>query len=285
MEVSFEERMRALATTTTGPDGEKLYLLPLPGVEELHQETKLSRREIQIRALEAHILPERYLRSFGTIGWQGQLALLRAKVAVIGAGGLGGYICEGLARLGVGRVVVVDGDVFAEHNLNRQLFSSEPTLGKGKAEVAKRRLAEVNSATEVQIYACDATADNLPEILVGADVVVDALDRLPSRLVLQDVAQCLGIPLVHGAIAGMMGQVMTILPGDAGLRAFYGGGRLPERGAETILGNPTGTPMMIAAWQVQEVMKLVTGLGELIRNRMLFLDAEAGRAEILSFGP
>jgi molybdopterin/thiamine biosynthesis adenylyltransferase len=114
--------------------------------------------------------------------------------------------------------------------------------------------------------------------------VVDALDTLPTRLVLQKVAQSLGIPVVHGAIGGYVGQVMTVFPEDEGLYAIYGRGDVPERGIEAQLGNPAATPMMVAAWQIQEVIKILLDAGELLRNRMLFMDAESGVAEILKVG-
>jgi molybdopterin/thiamine biosynthesis adenylyltransferase len=189
--------------------------------------------------------------------------------------------------MGVGRLILVDGDVFNDHNLNRQLFSSEENLGRTKASVAVERVRQINKMVETVPYACFATRDNLPQILSGVDVVVDALDRLPTRLVLQEVAGQLGVPMVHGAIAGGMGQVMTVLPGDAGLRALYGDGPVPEHGAEAELGTPPASPMMVAAWQVHETVKLITGAGdllregELLRNRLLLMDASVGDVRVL----
>jgi molybdopterin/thiamine biosynthesis adenylyltransferase len=118
-------------------------------------------------------------------------------------------------------------------------------------------------------------------MLFGTDVVVDALDRLPMRIVLQEAAAKAGVAMVHGAIAGEMGQVMTILPGDKGLRALYGDGALPEHGAELELGTPPASPMMVAGWQVHEVVKLLTGRGDLLRMRMLFMDAMSGEVRTL----
>ncbi|MBN1642153.1 MAG: HesA/MoeB/ThiF family protein [Anaerolineae bacterium] len=232
-------------------------------------------------ALGHGIVPRRYMRNIGTLGIDGQIALLRACVAVIGLGGLGGFVVEGLARIGVGRLVLLDGDVFIDHNLNRQLFSQEGNLGAAKAEVAAARVAQINQAIEVRAHARYANAENLPELLAGVDVVIDALDRLPTRFVLQQAAARCGVPMVHGAIAGAMGQVMTILPGDPGLRALYGDGPWPEQGAEAELGTPAPSPMMVAAWQVYEAIKLLTGKGDLLRGRMLFLDALSGEARVL----
>ena len=129
------------------------------------------------------------------------------------------------------------------------------------------------------------TRENLPRLLQGADVVVDGLDRLPSRLILQEGARALGIPMVHGSIAGFLGQVMTIFPGDPGLDSLYGGGNeLPEQGLETQLGTPAATPMAVAAWEVQEVVKILLGREEPLRRRLLVMDMESGTIDVLQLG-
>ncbi|MBN1978339.1 MAG: HesA/MoeB/ThiF family protein [Anaerolineae bacterium] len=239
-------------------------------------------REVELAALEAGVVPWRYVRNVGTIGLDGQIKLLRSTAAVVGLGGLGGFIIEALARMGVGRLILIDGDVFEEHNFNRQLLSGEAKLGMAKAEAAARRVAEVNSAVEVAPHAAMLTRENLPQLLGGADVVVDALDRLPIRLVLQEGVQALGLPLVHGSIAGFLGQVMTIFPGDPGLRGLYGGvAGLPEQGLEAQLGVPAATPMAVAAWEAQEVVKILTGCGEPLRNRLLVMDMGSGSVDFL----
>ncbi|MBN1399405.1 MAG: ThiF family adenylyltransferase [Anaerolineae bacterium] len=244
---------------------------------------ELPPREVEIAALERHIVPERYRRNLGTVGWDGQIRLLRSHVAVAGAGGLGGWIIDLLARMGVGRLSIIDGDIFQENNLNRQLGCTEASLGQPKAAYMAARVAAVNAAVEVKAYVAWLTEANGHEMLAGADVIVDALDTLPARLTLERVAGRLGTPLVHGAIGGYTGQVMTILPGDPGLRGLYGEGDVPERGIEIQLGNPAATPMMISAWQVQEVVKLVTGTGQLLRKRMLIFDAEIGHVSEIAF--
>ncbi len=260
-------------------------IIRLAQVRELAAVTGRAVREVELAALEEGIMPWRYVRNLGTIGLEGQARLLRATVAVVGLGGLGGYVAEALARMGVGRLILIDGDVFEEHNLNRQALSTEAGLGESKAQTAKRRIAEINSAVEVTAHATTLTHENLPNLLAGADVVVDGLDRLPTRLMLQDGAQALGIPMVHGSIAGFLGQVMTIFPGDPGLHGLYGEAEgLPEHGLEEQLGTPAATPMAVAAWEAQEVVKILTGKGEPLRNRLLLMDMESGTVEVLQMG-
>jgi molybdopterin/thiamine biosynthesis adenylyltransferase len=260
-------------------------IIRLEQVHALAVECDCEVRAVEIAALEAGVVPWRYVRNVGTIGLKGQARLLQSTVAVVGLGGLGGYVTEALARCGVGRLILIDGDAFEEHNLNRQLLSAEARLGMEKAETARQRVAQINGAVAVDAYAVMLTRENLPQLLAGADVVVDALDRLPIRIVLQDGAQALSIPLVHGSIAGFLGQVMTILPGDPGLRGLYGEtDRLPEQGLEAQLGTPAATPMAVAAWEAQEVVKILVGQGELLRHRLLVMDMESGTVETLRLG-
>lgn len=274
----LEARMEVLAETEGG-----IRVLTFEAVQRLAQGFGLSPRIVHRQALRRRILPRRYLRNFGTLGWQGQLALLESTVAVIGLGGLGGNVVEGLARAGVGCLVLVDGDAFVDHNFNRQVLSQEARLGRLKTEVAQARVAAINGAVEVIPYPERAGPERMRDILRGVAVVVDGLDRLPDRLALQDAASEVGIPMVHGAIAGWMGQVMTVLPGDTGLRGLYGQ-ELPDQGAEVELGCPAATPMMVAGWQVQEVVKLLTGQGTLLRHRLLFMDAEMATVDLLAVG-
>lgn len=259
-------------------------VLRLQEIQTLAKAYCCSMREIEIAALEKGVIPWRYIRNIGTVGLEGQIALLHATVAIVGLGGLGGYVIEALARAGVGRLIVIDSDVFEEHNLNRQLLSLENNAGL-KVEAARTRIAQVNSAVEVIGHTARLTPDNLPQLLAGAQVVVDALDRLPSRLDLQKGVQALGIPLVHGSIAGFLGQVMTIFPGDPGLYGLYGeANALPEQGLEAQVGTPPATPMAVAAWQAQEVIKILTGTGTPLRNRLLVMDMATGAVDFLELG-
>jgi molybdopterin/thiamine biosynthesis adenylyltransferase len=257
------------------------------GFEQVRELTRAegSASEVERAALARGVAPARYLRNLGTIGIEGQIALMEATVAVVGLGGLGGYVTGALARMGVGCLILIDGDAFEEHNLNRQLLSREFNLGTRKAKAACRRVAEVNSAVGTVCHDEVLSGDNASRLLKGADVVVDGLDHLPTRLVLQDSARELGIPMVHGAIGGFLGQVMTVFPEDPGLHALYGNGdALPEQGLESELGTPAATPMVVAAWEAQEVVKILTGRGELLRGRLLVIDMGSGTCQTLTLG-
>jgi molybdopterin/thiamine biosynthesis adenylyltransferase len=225
--------------------------------------------QVEIAALERGVVPIRYGRNIGTIGSEGQLKLLRSCIGVCGLGGLGGFITVSLARFGVGRLILVDGDTFEEDNLNRQDLCYETDLGRPKAEVAAERVAAINSALDVSTYQRFVSTGDIPEVFSGADLVIDALDTVSSRLALEKGCAQLGIPMVHGAIAGDSGQVMTIFPGDPGLRAIYTSG--DDRGAETVVGNPPTTPALVASLQVNEAVKVLCG-GEPLRHGFLLVD-------------
>lgn len=239
-------------------------------------------RNSSLEKLEKGETPERYQRNIGTIGVAGQGKLLRGKVVIVGAGGLGGNIIELLARQGVGFIRVIDGDSFTIHNLNRQLLATEQNIGVNKSIAAVERIAIINSDIITEAIPQMLTKENAKELLADVDVVVDALDNIRDRLLLSQITRELGLPFVHGAIAGFTGQVTTLLPGDVGLERIYKKDSRGEKGIETQLGNPATTPALAAAIQCQEVVKLLTGIGEVLQNRLLYFDTEFNLFEVLT---
>jgi len=227
--------------------------------------------EVEAAILELGLCPARYQRNRQTISCAGQLALLRSTVAVIGCGGLGGYIIEQLARLGVGTIVAVDPDVFEEHNLNRQLLATLANLGEYKVTAAARRVADINPAVRLVPLRRALGAENAGELLAGATVVVDALDNIATRFELARACGELAISLVHGAIAGWYGQVATQLPGDD-ITGFLSGPGSGAKGVETNLGNPSFTPAVVASLQVAETCKVILAQGETACGRMLVVN-------------
>ncbi len=197
---------------------------------------------------------------------------------------MGGTVLELLVRMGIGELIIADKDIIGDSNLNRQILSTETNLGQSKTEVAVKRAKEINSSIEITGHSVFIDSDNVKKIIEGAEVVVDALDNLPVRFILQQACRELNIPLVHGAIAGFNGQLTTIFPQDKGLELIYGSNKdLPEHGSEVELGAPTVTPALIASLEAQEVFKILLKRGKLFRNRLLYLDIEEGTIEILNF--
>ncbi len=238
--------------------------------------------EVEEVMLERGWLPARYQRNRNMLTIAQQLQLFRSSVAVIGCGGLGGYVIEQLARLGVGRIVAIDADVFEEHNLNRQLLSSPRLLGHSKALAAKARINEINPAVNLVAVEKYFDRENGPELVAGSRVVVDAVDNIASRKVLDAVCREANIPLVHGAIAGWYGQVSTQYPGDTVMERIYGQAD-DSPGMEKQLGNPSFTPGAAASFQVAEVCKILVGEGEILRHRKLHMDLLAMETVEVSF--
>ncbi|MBN1672356.1 MAG: HesA/MoeB/ThiF family protein [Kiritimatiellae bacterium] len=270
------------------PTGRDVCVLSERHVAELAQQCGCPLRAVHAAALRLDIWPHRYLRNRETFSAGEQLRLAESTVAVVGAGGLGGNVILLLARTGVGRLKVVDGDAFDESNLNRQALAGTADIGTAKAEQAVRVVAGINPAVDVEPCPVRLDASNAVQILTGAQVIVDALDNVAGRFVLQDAARALNVPLVHGAVAGFDGQMMTILPGEPGLARLYGAPEAvddarPDR-PELVLGVPAATACTIGALQATEVVKILLGRGKLLRNRLYHIGLEQGRIGTFSFG-
>lgn len=274
----IEKVILAEAGRKTAPSGEEYRSLSLEQTRALAARFNLHRRVVEESALEAGVIPERYQRSMGTVGLAGQLKLLRSAVGIAGAGGLGGLAVELLARMGVGRLVVVDGDCFSDSNLNRQLLAREEDLGRSKAEVAAERVRTVNDAVQVEPVSRYGDASLFRSVFQSCRVVLDCLDNLSSRFALEQVCAALAIPLVHGAVAGWLGQLAVIDPGSSFFSSIYGNpGDTGDRGAEMFSGNPAATPALVASWQVNEAVKIITGAEKVLSGQLLIVDLQAGK--------
>jgi molybdopterin/thiamine biosynthesis adenylyltransferase len=245
----------------------------------------VSARRVQLACLAAKLTPARYARSIPAFGIEGQVRLLESSVGIVGAGGLGGFLLEILARAGVGRLVVADKDVFEPTNLNRQLLAAGPTLGRPKAEVAAERIGLINPAVTVEAAVEAVTAASAPKIFRGVMVMADALDNVPDRLMIEAFARKTGIPFVFGAVAGFMGQVTTVFPEDPGLGRIYGSGEKPAAGADPDLGIAPMTPPLVAARQAGEIINILLGRTQgLLRGRLWVVDMGSGRGIEVNLG-
>jgi len=186
---------------------------------------------------------------------EGECFLLQNKrVLVVGCGGLGGHIIDQLCRIGIGHLRVVDGDVFDETNLNRQLLSSVPHLGMAKAEAAAAHIARVNPDAAVEAVKCFLTEANAAELVAGCDVVLDALDNIPARKLLASACEAAGIPYIYGAIQGWIAQAGISMPGDKLIETLFP--QEVEIRDKSVL---SFTPALCASLQCALCVKLLTG--------------------------
>lgn len=213
---------------------------------------------------------DRLIRNGTTISIEERPVLKSKKVFIAGSGGLGGYILEMLLRVGVGQITIADPDVFDSSNLNRQILSREDLLGESKAESAAKRASLVNSEVKMKAYQERVTSENAVDLIGDADIVMDALDSAESRIVLEEAATELNIPMIHGAIAGWYGQVSAVFPGDGTMKTLYGSNTSP--GMEAELGNPSFTPAIIAGIQVSEAVKVLLNKKGILRKKLLYID-------------
>ncbi len=212
---------------------------------------------------------ERYIRNLGMLTGEENKSLGSKKILVAGCGGLGGYLIELMARFGFGIITAVDGDVFEESNLNRQILSDETVLGLQKADVARDRIAKVNSHIKINPVNIRLDGENAEDICRGHDLIMDGLDNIPARSLVQKTAEELDIPFIHGAVAGWYGQVTTIFPGDRTLDSVY-----PSDDTDMTdeLGTPSFAPSLVASIQVSEAVKVLLNKGEPLRKRLLYLN-------------
>src|SRR4030042_2410649 len=281
--MNLRDQILKCAKPYLAPNKQTLSPISLKERDAIATSCGLPKREVEIAALDLEVWPQRYLRNAGSLGLAGQKKLLQSRAVRIGVGGLVGTIAQLLARMGLGTLILADGDFFSEDNLNRQAFSLEQNIGQGKVQVACSEILKINAATEVEIFAGFVKENELASLIRGVNVAMDALDNMPTRFLLEKVCKEGKVPLVHGAVAGFSGPVTTIYPEDVGFKAFYGESQtIPEKGIEVELGNLAGIVSTVASLQVQEVIKIITGLGRPLRNRLLFLDSLNGSAEIIS---
>lgn len=265
------------------PDNSPYTAILLADEEKIALQTGLTLREIECAALDAGIVPERYSRNQKSLSNNDQQQLLSSHVAVIGLGGLGGTVTEILARIGIGRLTLVDGDSFDESNLNRQLLSKPADLGKPKAETAKNRVLEINPAVETQAMPEFLTEKNRLKILGSVDLAIDCLDTIADRFVLEEGCRQQNIPLVSAAIGGSSGQATVVYPSDPGLKLIYGPpAKAAKRGIEAAMGTLPYAAMYIAAVECAEATTILLGKPSELRGKLFLSEVGDHTTELFS---
>jgi len=264
----LEQRIRQEASKAKMPDTTGYLSLSATSVHRLSAEAGMAARQVEIAALGLKIIPERYVRNFKTLDFAGQTGLLESSAAVVGLGGLGGLVLELLARAGVGRIKAADFDRFEESNLNRQFLATGKTIGTAKTEAAKLRVQDINPSVEFTAAEERLGPGELADFLKGADLAMDCLGGLDTRLDLQRAAAKANIPLVTAAVAGWSGYVAVVMPGDFGPSEMMGQGSP----AEDELGNVGPCVCTAASLQCAEAVRILSGEKGALGARMLVFD-------------
>lgn len=220
-----------------------------------------------------------------------------AKIAVIGCGGIGGDAISMLARMGVGSLNLVDEDEFDISNLNRQALANFTTIGISKSEAAKEAVRLINPYTKVTAFNERLNEDNIADIVGDADIIIDAVDNLITRIIVSRYAKENGIPFIHGAIHGTMGQMTVFSPeNEVDYETMFGlpskDRKLTEEVKEEVLKLTNGVPPVIGpnpniigCLEAMEAYKIITGIGKVIEAPELLsydlLDFSSFRIETL----
>lgn len=238
---------------------------------------------------------ERYARHIvlPEIGGPGQQKLKRARVLVIGAGGLGAPVLEYLAAAGVGTLGIVDDDTVSLSNLQRQVIHDTGSVGQPKTESAARAIQRINPHVAVEIHAMRVTADNAAGLVRQYDIVADGSDNFDTRYAVADACAAEGRPLAHAAVGRFDGSLTVLKPFETrpdgrpwpSYRDLFPepppAGLVPSCAEAGVLGALTG---VIGTLQALEVIKLIAGIGEPLLGRLLLYDALAARFDTIRYG-
>jgi len=225
--------------------------------------------EEQITRYSRHILlPE--------VGGKGQKKIAKAKILIVGAGGLGAPAAFYLSAAGVGTIGLIDSDVVDLSNLQRQVIHFTPDVGRSKVLSAKEKIQALNPDVTVVMHEERFVADNAMKIIAGYDVVIDGVDNFPAKFLINDACVLGGKPLVHGGILRFDGRVTTILPGkSACYRCVFKqpppAGLVASCQEAGVIGALAG---VIGTLQATEALKLVLGIGRPLTDRLLDYDAK-----------
>jgi len=224
-------------------------------------------RKRQIKKYERQII-------LPIIGCEGQEKILKAKVLIVGLGGIGSPCALYLAAAGVGTIGIVDADNVELSNLQRQIIHFSPDVGKPKVISAKEKIEKINPDVKVITHAVRARAGNIAQIIKDYDFIIDGTDNFASKFLINDACVFAAKPFSHGGVLRFSGQTMTYTPGNACYRCIFAGppprDAVPSCSQAGILGAVAG---MLGTIQATEALKCLIGKGELLVNRLLIFDA------------
>jgi len=222
---------------------------------------------------------ERYRRQLLFLGVEAQLRLKRAKVLVVGVGGLGSAVLYYLVAAGVGELHIVDSDKLELNNLNRQVLYTTDDIGKYKVEVAAERLRRLNPNVKIITYRRRFDRDLAEEVVPKVDLAIDALDNWETRFLLNEYCVKYLKPLIHAGVREVYGQLLVIMPGKGPcLRCLFP--HEPRREREIpILGV---TPGILGTLEALEAIKIITGYGEPAVGKLIIVNGKKGEFEVIN---
>jgi molybdopterin-synthase adenylyltransferase len=239
--------------------GDSIYILPaVAGGSELKNED-LQRYSRQIMLDE--------------IGFVGLEKLRKAKVCVVGIGGIGNPVVTQLTAMGIGKLKIVDRDIIEISNLHRQHLYTENDIGRVKVEAAKEKLQQINSGVEIEALPNSVTKYTAESIIKGFDIVVDALDSIDARYALNDACVKLNIPFIYAGALGMLGSICTIIPNKtACLRCIFPALAEDDMPTCSTEGVHPSILYLVGGIQVSEVVKIILGKKPTLENKLLYID-------------
>ncbi len=209
-------------------------------------------------------------------GVEGQEKLKKSRVLVVGAGGLGAPVLYYLVAAGVGEIAIVDYDVVDETNLQRQILHFTQDTGRFKVISAKEKLEALNPEVKIEALQVKLSAENAKGIIEQYDFIVSCTDNYETKFLVNDVCVSLHKAYSHGAVLALKGEVMTFLPGHSCYRCVFGDmpeeGTMPTSAQAGILGAVAG---IVGSIQATEAIKYLVGVGTLILDRILIVDAQS----------
>jgi len=240
-------------------NGDSIYILPaVAGGSDLKNED-LQRYSRQIMLDE--------------IGFVGLEKIRKAKVCVVGVGGIGNPVVTLLTAMGIGKLKIVDRDIIEISNLHRQHLYTEEDIGRVKVEAAKARLEQINSSVQIEALPNSVTKYTAENIVKGFDIVVDALDSIDARYALNDACIKLNIPLIYAGALGMLGSICTIIPNKtACLRCIFPALAEDDMPTCSTEGVHPSILYLVGGIQVSEVVKIILGERPTLENKLLYID-------------
>jgi adenylyltransferase/sulfurtransferase len=231
---------------------------------------------------------ERYFRQtmLPDFGEEGQKKIAGASVLVVGVGGLGSAICTYLTAAGIGKLKMIDADVVALHNLQRQVLYRENQIGKSKVLKATEQLRLLNSTVEIEAVDAVFGENNAVNLVKEVDIVIDATDNFKSRYLINDVCVGLDKPFVYGAICEYRGQLAVFnYQKGATYRCLFPDEQEVVNSQKQVVGGLGVLPAVIGSLQANEVIKLITQCGTVLADKLFCINLQHNQMQTVSISP